>query len=112
MLSPLGSELTSLLQPKKKDARETAEAEAKKEPSAPGGGNAQKKHRMMNVMRAILDTPHWQFKRGLSPLLLTKRLNMPKVVVVPSGQLYQRSIDLLLTWCLRRIPRGQLLLSF
>jgi hypothetical protein len=40
MLSPLGSELSSLLQPKKKDARETAEAETKKGPSAPGGGNA------------------------------------------------------------------------
>jgi hypothetical protein len=30
MLSPLGSELTSLLQQKKKDARETAEAEIEK----------------------------------------------------------------------------------
>jgi hypothetical protein len=56
MLSPLGSELTSLLQPRKKDPRETIESEAEKEPSAPGGGNAQKKRHMMNVMRAVLDT--------------------------------------------------------
>ena len=40
MLSPLGSELTSLLHPQKKDARETTEAETEKDPSAPGGGNA------------------------------------------------------------------------
>jgi hypothetical protein len=57
MLSPLGSELTSLLQRKKKDARETAEAETEKGPSAPGGGNALNKRHMMTVMRAILDTP-------------------------------------------------------
>jgi hypothetical protein len=74
MLSPLGLELTSLLQPKKKDARETAEAETGKGPSAPGGGNAQKKRRMMTAMRAILDNTHRQFKRGFSPLLLTKLL--------------------------------------
>jgi hypothetical protein len=55
MLSPLGSELTSLLQPKEKGAREVAEAG----PSEPGGENAQKKRRMMIVMRVILDTPHW-----------------------------------------------------
>jgi hypothetical protein len=58
ILSPLGLELTSLLQPKKKDAREVAEAETGKAPSAPGGGNAQKKHRMMTVMRDVLDTRH------------------------------------------------------
>jgi hypothetical protein len=56
MLSPLVLELISLLQPKKKDARETAEVEAVKEPSARSGGNAQKKRRMMNVMRDVLDT--------------------------------------------------------
>jgi hypothetical protein len=37
MLSPLGSELTSLFQPKEKSARKVAEAETKKGPSAPGG---------------------------------------------------------------------------
>ena len=37
MLSPLGTELTSLLQPKKKYARETAEAKVEKDPSAPVG---------------------------------------------------------------------------
>ena len=42
MLSPLESELTSLLQPQKKNAKETAEAEVDKETSAPGGGNTQK----------------------------------------------------------------------
>jgi hypothetical protein len=57
MLIPLGSELTSLLHPKKKDARKTAEAETEKCPSALGGGNAQKKRRMMTVMRVVLDTP-------------------------------------------------------
>jgi hypothetical protein len=115
MLSPLGSELPSLLQPKKKDARKTVKSEIEKGPSAPGGGNAQKKRRMMTVMRVVLDTPHRRFKRGLPhlPLMkLLKRLNRPKEVAVPSGQLYQRLIDLLLTWCLRRIPRGRSLLSF
>jgi hypothetical protein len=43
MLSPLGSELTSLLQPKEKDAREVAETKSKRDPSMPGGGNIQKK---------------------------------------------------------------------
>jgi hypothetical protein len=37
MLSPLGLELISLLQPKKKNVGETTEGEAEKEPSAPGG---------------------------------------------------------------------------
>jgi hypothetical protein len=109
MLSPLGSELPSLLQPKKKDARKTVESEIEKGPSTPGGGNAQKKRRMMTVMRVVLDTPHRRFKRGLPPLPLMKLLkclNRLKEVAVPSGQLYQRLIDLLLTWCLRRIPRG------
>jgi hypothetical protein len=57
MLSPLGSELTSLLHPQKKNVERTAEPEVIKDPSVPSGGNAQKKRRMMNVMRAILDTP-------------------------------------------------------
>ena len=56
MLSPLGSDLTRLLQPQKKNAERTAEAEVNKDPSTSGGGNAQKKRQMMNVMRAILDT--------------------------------------------------------
>jgi hypothetical protein len=37
MLSPLGSELTSLLQPKKNGAREVVDAEIEKGPSAPRG---------------------------------------------------------------------------
>jgi hypothetical protein len=57
MLSPLGSDLTSLLQPQKKNVERTAKVEVNKDPSAPGGGNTQKKRKMMNVMRAILDTP-------------------------------------------------------
>jgi hypothetical protein len=57
MLSSLGSELTSILQPRKKNVERTAEEEVTKDPLAPGGGNAQKKCRMMNVMRAVLDTP-------------------------------------------------------
>jgi hypothetical protein len=57
MLSPLGSDLTSLLQPQKKNVERTAKVEVNKDPSAPGGGNTQKKRQMMNVMRAILDTP-------------------------------------------------------
>jgi hypothetical protein len=40
MLSRLGSELTSLLQPQKKNVERTAEAEVNKDPSALGGGNA------------------------------------------------------------------------
>jgi hypothetical protein len=67
MLSPLGSELTSLLQPQKKDARKTTEVEADKGPLAPGGGNAQKKHRMMNVMRAVLDTPPPAIQKKTAP---------------------------------------------
>jgi hypothetical protein len=39
MLSSLGSELISLLQPKKNDAREVAEVETGNGPSAPCGGN-------------------------------------------------------------------------
>jgi hypothetical protein len=35
----------------------TGKAEVNKEPSAPNGGNTQKKRQMMNVMRAVLDTP-------------------------------------------------------
>jgi hypothetical protein len=57
MLSSLESELTSLLHLKKKDARETTEAETEKGPSALGGGNTQKKRCMMTVMRVVLDTP-------------------------------------------------------
>jgi hypothetical protein len=67
ILSPLGLELTSLLQPKKKDARETAEVEAVKEPSAHSGGNAQKKRRMMNVMRVVLDTPPPAIQKRIAP---------------------------------------------
>jgi hypothetical protein len=67
MLSPLGSELTSLLQPQKKDARETVEVEAEKGPSAPGGGNAQKKRHMMNVMRVVLDTPPPSIQKKIAP---------------------------------------------
>jgi hypothetical protein len=63
MPCPLGSELTSLLQPKEKSARKVAEAETKKGALAPRG-NAQKKRRMMTVMRVVLDT---------SPLVIQKR---------------------------------------
>jgi hypothetical protein len=38
-LSPLGSELTSLLQSKEKDAREVVKAKSERDPSAPEGGN-------------------------------------------------------------------------
>jgi hypothetical protein len=38
MLSPLGSELTSLLQPKEKGARDVAKAETERGPLAPKGG--------------------------------------------------------------------------
>jgi hypothetical protein len=68
MLSPLGSELTSLLQLKKKDARETVEAETEKGPSAPGGENTHKKRRMMTVMRVILDTPPPAIQKRIAPL--------------------------------------------
>jgi hypothetical protein len=67
MLSPLGSELTSLLQPQKKNIKGTTEAEVCKEPSAPGGGNTQKKCRMMNVMRAVLDTPPSVIQKKVVP---------------------------------------------
>lgn len=65
MLSPLGSELTRLLQPQKKNVERTTEAQVNKDPSAPGGGNTQKKCQMMNVMRAVLDTP---------PLVIRKKI--------------------------------------
>jgi hypothetical protein len=64
MLSPIGSELTSLLQPQKKNVKGTTEAEVDMEPLAPGGGNAQKKRRMLNEMRVVLDT--------LPPMVQTK----------------------------------------
>jgi hypothetical protein len=60
MLSPLGSELTSLLQPHKKILRELPKP-------PPGGGNTQKKHRMMNVMRAVLDTPPPVIQKKVAP---------------------------------------------
>jgi hypothetical protein len=69
MLSPLGLDLTSLLQPQKKNVERTAEAEVNKDPSAPDGGNAQKRHQMMNVMRAILDTPPSVIQEEITPAI-------------------------------------------
>jgi hypothetical protein len=69
MLSPLGSDLTSLLQPQKKIVEGSADAEAGKDPSAPSRGNIQKKHRMMNVMRAILDTPPPVIQNEITPAI-------------------------------------------
>jgi hypothetical protein len=69
MLSPLGSDITSLLQPQKKIVEENTETEASKDPSAPSGGNVQKKHRMMNVMRAILNTPPLVIQKEITPAI-------------------------------------------
>jgi hypothetical protein len=67
MLSPLGSEITSLLQPQKNNTKGTTEVEADKEPSAPGEENAQKKHRIINVMRVVLDTPPPAIQKKVVP---------------------------------------------
>ena len=67
VLSPPRSDLTSLLQPQKKNVDGSAEAKADKNPLAPSGGNAQKKHQMMNVMRAILDTPPPAIQKEVTP---------------------------------------------
>jgi hypothetical protein len=56
MLSPLGSDLTSLLQTKEKGIEQSLGG---KETALATGGNArgQKKWRMMNIMKAIQKTP-------------------------------------------------------
>jgi hypothetical protein len=43
------------------------EVEVGKEPSAPGRGNTQKKCRMMNMMRAVLDTPPPAIQKKVVP---------------------------------------------
>jgi hypothetical protein len=67
MLSPLGSELTSLLQPQKKNIKRSTEVEVGKEPSEPDRGNTQKKRWMMNVMRAVLNTPPQAIQKKVVP---------------------------------------------
>jgi hypothetical protein len=69
MLSTLGSNLTSSLQPKEKSASKVAEAETEKGSSAPGG-NTQNKQRMMTVMRAILDTPQPIIQKRTTPSIV------------------------------------------
>jgi hypothetical protein len=69
MLSFLGLDLTSLLKPPKKNVEGSAEAKAAKDPSTPSGGNAQKKRQMMNVMRAILDTPPPAIRKEVTPAM-------------------------------------------
>jgi hypothetical protein len=87
MLSPLGSELTSLLQPKKKDARETTEAETEKDPSAPGRGNAQKKRHMMTVMRVVLDTPPPAIHKRIAPSAADEATEAPQQAKSSGGPL-------------------------
>jgi hypothetical protein len=57
MLSPLGSDLTSLLQSKEKGVEKGAEEEKKTTSATRGNEGGQKKRRMMAVMRAIHKTP-------------------------------------------------------
>jgi hypothetical protein len=57
MLSPLGSDLTSLLQSKEKGVEKGAEEEKKTTSATRGNEDGQKKWRMMAVMRAINKTP-------------------------------------------------------
>jgi hypothetical protein len=85
MLSPLGSELTSLLQPQKKNVERTAEAEVNKDHSALGGGNTQKKRRMMNVMRTILDTPPLVIQKEITPAMAGEGPQQPENSGGPLG---------------------------
>jgi hypothetical protein len=87
MLSPLGSELTSLLQRKKKDARETAKAETEKGPSAPSGGNAQNNCHMMTVMRVILDTPPMGIQKRTTPSTADEATEAPQQAECSGGPL-------------------------
>jgi hypothetical protein len=114
MLSPLGWDLTSLLQPKKKNARETAEAETEKGPSAPGGENALKKHRMMTVLRVVLDTPPPIIQKRTAPSTADEATEAPQQAKSSGGPLGTTLLEtdrFLLTWCLRKILRGRSLLS-
>jgi hypothetical protein len=73
MLSPLGSDMTVLLQSKEKGVERSLEG---KETASAGGGNVggSKKRRMMNVMQAIKKTPP---PASVKKLLC---LSMPKVL--------------------------------
>jgi hypothetical protein len=57
MLSPLGSDLTSLLQSKKKGVEKGAEGEKKTTSATGANEGGKKKRRMMAMMKAIHKTP-------------------------------------------------------
>jgi hypothetical protein len=80
MLSPLGLDLTSLLQSKEKGIKHSSEG--KKAASATGGNvEGQKKRRMMTIMKAIhKTTPPASTEKKLLRLLMPKLIPMPKLM--------------------------------
>jgi hypothetical protein len=62
---------------------------------------------MMNVTRAILDTPP-AIRKEVTPAIADEGPQQAEKVVVPLVQPYQKSIDLLLTLHLGKILKGQL----
>jgi hypothetical protein len=67
LLSPLGSDLTSLLQSKEKGIEKGDEEEKKKNASATGGTGVVRKTRMMAVMRAMHKTPIGRDRKKIVP---------------------------------------------
>jgi hypothetical protein len=110
MLSPLGLELTSLLQPQKKNVERTAEAEVIKEPSAPGGGNTQKKRQMMNVTRAVLDTLPPAVQEKIVSTVGDEGPHQAENSSGPLGTTLSEIDRLIANVALGKILRGQLLL--
>jgi hypothetical protein len=81
MLSPLGSDLTSLLQSKKGVEKS---AEGKKTASTTGGNEGgQKKRQMMAVMKTIHKTPPPVLEEKVSPLLMSKVMLISKLMKLP-----------------------------
>jgi hypothetical protein len=64
---------------------------------------------MMNVMRVVLDTPPPTIREKVVPAVVDEGPQQVENSGGPSGQPYQKSIDLLLMLYLRKILRGQLL---
>lgn len=65
LLSPLGSELTSLLQSRERSTKKVADEETKKGPSR--SGDIQKRRRMMTVMRDVHETPLEGARKRIAP---------------------------------------------
>jgi hypothetical protein len=77
MLSPLGLELTSLLQPREKSANKVTEVETKKGHSATGRMSKKRRH-MMTVMRAVHDTPPPVAQNRTAPSIIDETTKAPQ----------------------------------